>query len=119
MALPSPLQECKQTGPQGPTWLLTTPRRKNAARRLSLLLLPDLTSLSNRSNYLLSLDLTTISDPRQLPPAPLASAEIGLDVAAGEDSSTITTGNMAHSDCFDTDVGVLPKPQYQPQPPTT
>ncbi|KAG0714810.1 hypothetical protein GWK47_013403 [Chionoecetes opilio] len=26
--------------------------------------------------------------------APLASAEIGLDVAAGEDSSTITTGNM-------------------------
>ncbi|KAG0726762.1 hypothetical protein GWK47_035918 [Chionoecetes opilio] len=51
--------------------------------------------------------------------SPLASAEIGLDVAAGEDSSTITTGNMAHSDCFDTDVGVLPKPQYQSQPPTT
>ncbi|KAG0713876.1 A disintegrin and metalloproteinase with thrombospondin motifs 3 [Chionoecetes opilio] len=50
---------------------------------------------------------------------PLASAEIGLDVAAGEGSSTITTGNMAHSDCFDTNVGVLPKPQYQPQPPTT
>ncbi|KAG0697515.1 hypothetical protein GWK47_003006 [Chionoecetes opilio] len=28
--------------------------------------------------------------------APLASAEIGLDLAAGEGSSTITTGNMAH-----------------------
>ncbi|KAG0729260.1 hypothetical protein GWK47_030709 [Chionoecetes opilio] len=57
--------------------------------------------------------------PRWWTIAPLASAEIGLDVAAGEGSSTITTGNMAHSDCFDTDVGVLPKPQYQPQPPTT
>ncbi|KAG0718870.1 hypothetical protein GWK47_051652 [Chionoecetes opilio] len=65
------------------------------------------------------LGLFSVSAMAGCRPAPLASAEIGLDVAAGEDSSTITTGNMAQSDCFDTDVGVLPKPQYQPQPPTT
>ncbi|KAG0723323.1 hypothetical protein GWK47_005588 [Chionoecetes opilio] len=66
---------------------------------------------------------------RKMLEAPLASAEIGLDVAAGEDSSTITPGKIWHTVFFLTlMLECCQNPQYshslpphkpQPQPPTT